>query len=78
MWLARMNPAAEAWPVTAAIVGIGREMSSATKDRNFESMMLFSTSLILVSSMSSSLLVEIRLKSSHFIVLGLFRFWWGL
>ncbi|KAL0817145.1 hypothetical protein Bca101_073589 [Brassica carinata] len=68
-----MNPAAEAWPVTAAIVGIGREMRSATKDRSFESMMLFSTSLILVSSMSSSLLVEIRLKSSHFIVLGLFR-----
>ncbi|XP_013677546.2 uncharacterized protein LOC106382126 isoform X2 [Brassica napus] len=56
-----MNPAAEAWPVTAAIVGIGREMRSATKDRSFESMMLFSTSLILVSSMSSSLLVEIRL-----------------
>ncbi|XP_013588700.1 uncharacterized protein LOC106389839 isoform X3 [Brassica napus] len=57
-----MNPAAEAWPVTAAIVGIGREMRSATKDRSFESMMLFSTSLILVSSMSSSLLVEIRLR----------------
>uniref|UniRef100_A0A0D3CVZ8 Uncharacterized protein n=1 Tax=Brassica oleracea var. oleracea TaxID=109376 RepID=A0A0D3CVZ8_BRAOL len=58
----KMNPAAEAWPVTAAIVGIGREMRSATKDRSFESMMLFSTSLILVSSMSSSLLVEIRLR----------------
>ncbi|CAN6886458.1 unnamed protein product, partial [Brassica oleracea] len=58
-----MNPGAEAWPVTAAIVGIGREMRSATKDRSFENlcMMLFSTSLILVSSMSSSLLVEIRL-----------------
>ena len=31
-----MKPAAEAWPETAAIVGIGKEMRSATRDWNLE------------------------------------------
>ena len=33
-----MKPAAEAWPETAAMVGIGREMRSATRDCSLEFM----------------------------------------
>lgn len=35
-----MQPAAEAWPVTAAIVGIGSEIRSVTTDRSLEDISL--------------------------------------
>ena len=31
-----MKPEAEAWPETAAMVGMGRDMRSATSESNFE------------------------------------------